>query len=70
MKLQFKVQQYQTEAVDAAVEVFAGQPYADGVKYRIDPGKDAALTLLDESVGVSATLVRLLAGPTFEGAST
>ena len=39
MKLQFKVQQYQTEAVDAVVEVFAGQPYADGVKYRIDPGK-------------------------------
>lgn len=35
MKLQFKVQQYQTEAV---VDVFAGQPFADGVKYRIDPG--------------------------------
>lgn len=49
MKLQFKVHQYQTEAVDAAVEVFAGQPYADGVKYRIDPGKDAALTLLDDA---------------------
>ena len=49
MKLQFKVHHYQTEAVDAAVEVFAGQPYADGVKYRIDPGNDAPLTLLDDA---------------------
>ncbi len=47
MKLQFKVQQYQTAAVDAVVEVFAGQPYADGVKYRIDPGGNSALTLLE-----------------------
>src|SRR4051812_3900745 len=39
MKLQFKVQQYQTDAVDAVVEVFAGQPKHDGVSYRIDPGK-------------------------------
>ncbi|MET4225274.1 type III restriction-modification system endonuclease [Oerskovia enterophila] len=49
MKLQFKVQQYQTDAVDAVVDVFAGQPYADGVKYRIDPGKNAALTLLEDA---------------------
>jgi type III restriction enzyme len=49
MKLQFKIQQYQTEAVDAVVDVFTGQPYADGVKYRIDPGKDAALTLLEDA---------------------
>ncbi|MGW6375003.1 type III restriction-modification system endonuclease [Rhodococcus sp. NPDC055112] len=39
MKLQFKVQQYQTDAVDSVVEVFAGQPKHDGVAYRIDPGK-------------------------------
>lgn len=38
MRLQFKVQQYQTEAVDAVVDVFAGQPKYDGVAYRIDPG--------------------------------
>lgn len=49
MKLQFKVQQYQTEAVDAVVDVFSGQPYADGVKYRIDPGRDAAQTLLEDA---------------------
>ncbi|MCA1008211.1 DEAD/DEAH box helicase family protein [Rhodococcus hoagii] len=39
MKLQFKVQQYQTDAVDSVVEVFAGQPKHDGISYRIDPGK-------------------------------
>lgn len=39
MKLQFKVQQYQTAAVDAIVDVFAGQPKHDGISYRIDPGK-------------------------------
>ena len=39
MKLQFKVQQYQTDAVDAVVETFAGQPKHDGISYRIDPGK-------------------------------
>lgn len=49
MKLQFKVQQYQTEAVDAVVEVFSGQPYADGVSYRIDPGKNSAPTLLEDA---------------------
>ena len=49
MKLQFKVQQYQTEAVDAVVDVFAGQPYADGVKYRIDPGKTAAQTMFEDA---------------------
>ena len=49
MKLQFKVQQYQTEAVDAVVDVFTEQPYADGVKYRIDPGEDAAQTLMEDA---------------------
>ena len=49
MKLQFKVQQYQIEAVDAVVDVFSGQPYADGVKYRIDPGGGAAQTLMEDA---------------------
>ncbi|CCI53552.1 type III restriction-modification system endonuclease [Nostocoides jenkinsii] len=49
MKLQFKVQQYQTDAVDGVVDVFSGQPYADGVKYRMDPGKAAAPTLVDDA---------------------
>ena len=44
MKLQFKVQQYQTDAVDAVVEVFAGQPKHDGISYRIDPGRATETT--------------------------
>lgn len=39
MKLQFKVQQYQTDAVNSVVEVFDGQPKYDGISYRVDPGK-------------------------------
>ena len=64
MKLQFKVQQYQTEAVDAVVDVFMGQPYADGVKYRIDPGKDAVWTLQEDAglrnAEIALTLPQLL----------
>lgn len=39
MKFQFKVQQYQTDAVDAVVDCFAGQPRDNGISYRIDPGR-------------------------------
>ena len=39
MKLRFKTQAYQTAAVDAVVDCFAGQPFVSGVSYRIDPGK-------------------------------
>lgn len=60
MKLQFKVQQYQTQAVDAVVDVFAGQPFADGVKYRIDPGKETAPTLLDDA-GLRNTAISISA---------
>lgn len=49
MKLQFKIQPHQTEAVKAVVDVFTGQPYADGVKYRVDPGNKTAATLVDEA---------------------
>lgn len=38
MKLQFKNQEYQNDAVRAVVDVFEGQPFNDGVSYRIDPG--------------------------------
>ena len=39
MKLRFKIQQYQTEAVQAVVDCFDGQPLRDLNQYRIDPGK-------------------------------
>jgi len=38
MKLKFKVQPYQTRAVDAFADCFAGQPKSSGVSYRVDPG--------------------------------
>jgi type III restriction enzyme len=44
MKLQFKVQQYQTDAVDAVVDVFAGQPKHEGISFRVDPGTVKATT--------------------------
>lgn len=44
MKLQFKLQEYQTDAVDSVVDVFRGQPKCTGVSYRIDPGKVAEET--------------------------
>ena len=42
MKFKFKIQQYQTEAVENAINVFAGQPAQQGQKgYRIGLGKRA-----------------------------
>lgn len=38
MKLKFKVQPYQTNAVESVVDCFAGQPLITGASYRIDPG--------------------------------
>ncbi len=41
MKFQFKIQPYQTEAVNSVVNVFNGQPYSDRVGYIRDLGVDA-----------------------------
>jgi len=38
MKLKFKVQPYQTNAVESVVDCFAGQVNTSGISYRIDPG--------------------------------
>ncbi|MBX5298107.1 DEAD/DEAH box helicase family protein [Rhizobium sp. NLR12b] len=38
MKLKFKVQPYQTNAVNDVVDCFTGQPVTSGLTYRIDPG--------------------------------
>ncbi len=40
MKLKFKIQPYQTNAVEAVVDCFAGQVNTSGIKYRIDPGQE------------------------------
>nr|VFJ56506.1 MAG: hypothetical protein BECKDK2373B_GA0170837_10594 [Candidatus Kentron sp. DK]VFJ66648.1 MAG: hypothetical protein BECKDK2373C_GA0170839_11523 [Candidatus Kentron sp. DK] len=42
MKLQFKLQPFQTEAVDAVADCFAGQPNTAGISYRTDPEKNKA----------------------------
>ena len=39
MKFNFKIQQYQTEAVENTVEVFSGQPSLDSLTYRRDMGQ-------------------------------
>lgn len=39
MKLKFKVQPYQTSAVESVVDCFAGQVNTSGIAYRIDPGR-------------------------------
>lgn len=48
MKLKFKVQPYQTNAVEAVVDCFAGQPFNAGVNFRIDPGSKKQISMIDE----------------------
>jgi type III restriction enzyme len=43
MKLKFKVQPYQTNAVESVVDCFAGQANTAGLAYRIDPGMNKKL---------------------------
>lgn len=47
MKLKFKVQPYQTQAVDSVVDCFDGQPLVNGI-YRIDPGRKAQVSAFEE----------------------
>ncbi len=39
MKLKFKIQQYQTDAVESVINVFKGQPNQANLEYRMDKGK-------------------------------
>jgi len=48
VKLKFKVQPYQTQAVNAVVDCFAGQPMSSGITYRIDPGRKAQTSAFEE----------------------
>ncbi|MCM1337303.1 MAG: DEAD/DEAH box helicase family protein [Candidatus Amulumruptor caecigallinarius] len=67
MKFQFKIQQYQTEAVEDTVNVFRGQPSHDATKYRRDIGRKMQGSIFsdDEEAGyrnadVELTKSRLL----------
>ncbi len=48
MKIRFKSQRFQSEAVDAVVDCFVGQPHYSGVAYRIDPGTARQARMQDE----------------------
>jgi type III restriction enzyme len=48
MKLKFKVQPYQTNAVESVVDCFAGQSLVSGTSYRIDPGRKAQTSAFEE----------------------
>ena len=57
MKFNFKIQDYQTEAVDAIVKVFEGQGYHSGLGYIRDLGsreaqpKNQQMSFLDDEFG-------------------
>ena len=46
MKFKFKIQPYQTNAVEAVLDCFAGQPKSGGLRYRIDPGSPGSQYIL------------------------
>ena len=48
MKFKFKIQQYQTDAVEQTVNVFAGQPSKTNAQYRRDIGKIESGTIVFE----------------------
>ena len=48
MKFKFKIQQYQTEAVEQTVNVFAGQPSKTNAQYRRDLGKTKGRIVYEE----------------------
>ncbi|HAT8371237.1 DEAD/DEAH box helicase family protein [Legionella pneumophila serogroup 1] len=51
MKLKFKYQTYQAEAVNAVTQCFKGQKRHEGIVYRVDPGAQATgqMDIFDES---------------------
>lgn len=53
MKFKFKIQQYQSNAVESTVSVFTGQPSRDAFQFRRDLGKkaDTKLTFEEEYTG-------------------
>ena len=60
MKFKFKIQQYQTDAVEATVNVFAGQPSKTNAQYRRDLGRRSGkITFDDEYVGYRNSDVEL-----------
>ncbi|MES5133686.1 type III restriction-modification system endonuclease [Hoylesella timonensis] len=60
MKFKFKIQQYQTDAVEQTVEVFSGQPSKQEAKYRRDLGKtQGRITYEEDYIGFRNNEVEL-----------
>jgi type III restriction enzyme len=54
MKFKFKIQQYQTDAVECIARVFDGEPCIDKTLYRRDIGKvDSTMLRLENEEGYS-----------------
>ena len=49
MKFKFKIQRYQTEAVENTTNIFVGQPNRDSLKYRRDLGKNYQRSIEDST---------------------
>lgn len=60
MKFNFKIQQYQTDAVEAVVKVFNGQGHYDKVSYIRDLGKQVKNTTYQMSLGIDKDEIELL----------
>lgn len=63
MKFSFKIQQYQTDAVEAVARIFQGQPYSAGVSYMRDrgtsPGRSEQLSLFSSEIPSEEESVQL-----------
>lgn len=59
MEFKFKIQDYQTEAVQAVVDVFKGQPYNTGLTYKRDMGKGFVSLFEEDSLGYGNNPVAL-----------
>ena len=60
MKFNFKIQQYQTDDVEAVARVFAGQGHHNEIKYRRDLGKvssDPQQVMFDEVDEYGETII-------------
>ena len=55
MKFQFKIQPYQTEAVNSVVNIFAGQPYQERIRYIRDLGIQPARPVKLDQISIFNT---------------
>lgn len=56
MKLKFKYQQFQQDAVDSVCNVFSGQPFNDKSNYLVDPGKNTSNTIFSAGANDASRL--------------